>query len=76
MRVMSITIVEGIGADHIMLETDLPPATWPYKLAPTVTFEAARDTAEGYVQKTFPGVPVEIVRRPKERAPSFSRRNR
>ena len=61
MKITKITIIQGNGADHIILHTDLPEASWPYKAELVLETRAAYHTGPVYVAQHFPDVPVEIV---------------
>jgi hypothetical protein len=52
------------GCDNIYLKTtDLPEGTWPFESESTmsVQFMVARGDGEEYLEKHFPGIPVEVV---------------
>lgn len=66
MQIDKITIVQGNGADHIMLHTNLPDAAWPYKAELVLEARAAFNTGPEYVAKHFPDVQeVEVIQRAK-----------
>lgn len=49
------------GCDYVTLATPLPDSVFPFKEELGVRFQAARDTGLDYVEKNFPGIPVELV---------------
>ena len=62
MKITSITIVQQKHhADTVYLHTDLKDAAWPYaEESLSLSFRAAKDSAEEYVKVNFPGVPYEV----------------
>lgn len=63
MKIISAIVVQGFGADQVMLHTDLPEATYPWDTKLCVTFTASAGRGPQYVTTHWPGVPVEIVAR-------------
>ena len=52
------------GVDKIYFTSaNLPEGTWPFESATTadVQLSVARGDAEDYLEKHFPGIPVEVV---------------
>ena len=65
MNIKSITIVQGVGADKVMVETDYPSPCPNFVSTPlTLDFNAAYGEGPAYVAKHFPGVPVDLIARP------------
>jgi hypothetical protein len=62
-HVQKIQIIEGNGADEILLETDLPMSVFPFAGRATLKMQAAKGTGQEYVARTFEDVPVEVIRR-------------
>jgi len=61
-KISKIIIVRLLhGKAIVSLRTDLPGATFPYRECLDLEFSAARESAEDYCKKHFPGVPVEVV---------------
>lgn len=61
MNVTAITIIIDVGADILLLTSDLPQSVYPYTGKFSVKGEAAKGTGLAYVRKHFPGVPVRVV---------------
>lgn len=62
-EITSATIVLGPGTDTCILHTKLPPACWPFDYNETLTIKAAHRTGEDYINKCFPGLPIEMIPR-------------
>lgn len=62
MTITRATIVRGNGADKIILDTDLPCATWPYEGYQSVSFECAASHGEKYLAKHFASIPSTVIR--------------
>jgi hypothetical protein len=60
MNITSITLITGNGADHLLLQTDLPDGCWPYTDNATVKMETAAGTGEEYCIAHFTDVPLKI----------------
>ena len=71
MKINRIVIIQGMGTDRVMLETDLPEACWPYDNKLSITFNAAQDTGPEYIALHFPNIPIEVVERSRT-TPKFS----
>lgn len=71
MKINRIVIIQGMGTDHVMLETDLPEACWPYDTKLSITFNAAQGAGPKYAANHFSDIPVEIVEHIRT-APKFS----
>jgi hypothetical protein len=62
MKIVSIFILHRSGhADIVSLHTDLPAALWPFTDTLDVSFTCVVGGAERYVEKHWPGVPIEVV---------------
>lgn len=61
MNITKATILVGRGADKVMLDTDLPCATWPYEGKQHLTFDVAAGNGAFYVSQHFPDVKVKVV---------------
>lgn len=60
---VKVSIVTRNGSDIVSIKTDvLPGPTHPYTDPLWLTFECARGSAEAFVAKHFPGVPIVIVK--------------
>ena len=59
-EITEVTVLTGHGADHIMCQTDLPEATWPYEGKMCMDFTAAAGRGVEYVRKHF-GVEPKII---------------
>lgn len=62
MKILSILVVTGHGADLISIDTDLPNACYPYDGRQCLNFKAAKGTGEAYVKKHFPDVVITVRR--------------
>lgn len=62
-RVYGIQIIEGEGADDILIETDLPCGVYPFAGRATLKMQAAQGTGKEYVARNFDGIPVEVISR-------------
>lgn len=64
-EIQKATIVrQRHGMDNIYLKTsDLPEGTWPFEQDDTadVRLSVARGCGEEYLERHFPGIPVEVV---------------
>ena len=60
MKVISAVVLTGRGADKIMLQTDLPCATWPYNGNQSFSSEAASGSGPDYVRKHF-GIEPRVI---------------
>lgn len=61
MQILSIVVVRGMGADTVLLNTDLPSTTWPFKGNLTLKFESAPNITEEYLDTYYHGIDVEII---------------
>lgn len=52
-KVLSVVILQGSGADKVMIEIDQKEACWPYTGKLVLEFSAAAGTGPAYVQNTF-----------------------
>lgn len=52
---------DKFGPDIVILDTDLPPSTFPYDETPFVTFKVAAKRGEIYVQENFPNIPYTMI---------------
>ena len=50
--ITKITIVEAL-TDHVLIETTMPEACFPYTDPLTLSFDAASGTGQDYVRKHF-----------------------
>lgn len=57
-------VIKGSGADKCYLETDLPAPVYPFNENLYFSFDAAADTGEEYIQKTF-GLKATVIERAK-----------
>jgi len=62
MKITQISIVArgtgGSGPDHILLETDLPGAVYPFDTPAGFSMIAAAGTGLRYCQENFKGIPI------------------
>jgi hypothetical protein len=58
--IKSATVVMSAGTDLVILETDLPPAVWPFEHQPSPRFEVAKGFGEQYVKDNF-GLEPEVI---------------
>lgn len=65
LHITKATIVRIGGPDVVYLTTGLPEAIWPYTDELDLRFYCASGKAEAYLEKHFPGVPVEVIKGPK-----------
>jgi hypothetical protein len=51
------------ATDKIYLNTNLPEGTWPFEAEGTadVVLAVARGDGEEYLERHFPGIPVEVI---------------
>jgi hypothetical protein len=59
-KVTSISILTGDGADKLYLHTTLPVGTWPYEGNASLRLDVASKNGAEYAAEHFPGVPVEV----------------
>lgn len=65
MKILSAFILCGrAGGDHVSLDTDLPNPSYPYDGTLSISFVCAKGTAEEYVKKHFPKIPVKVKSEP------------
>lgn len=63
LKIISATIVRGMGADKIILHTNLPEACYPYTSKQSFSFNAAQGSGVLYVTKHL-GVSTDVVEMP------------
>ena len=62
-EVRKIQLIEGDGADDILIETDLPMSVYPFAGSATLKMQAAKGTGREYIDRNFDGVIVEVISR-------------
>jgi len=60
MKIISITVITTGMTDIVYLETELPDAVFPFVGTLAPSFRVAKDQGLAYVEKHFPGVPVNL----------------
>jgi len=61
MNITKIIVVTDTGADTILLETNLPNGSYPFTGFQECKMTIAAGTAEEYVKKHFPNIPLEVI---------------
>lgn len=66
MKITKITIIliDDVS-DCVLLYTDLPPSTWPWKISPYLKLDCSFNSGEEYVKKNFPNIDYNIINRRK-----------
>lgn len=64
-NIEKITILLTEGPDKVILHTDFP-CPYVYEALPSqqpmiASFDCSGDTAQQYVEKNFPNIPVEVI---------------
>lgn len=54
-------VIMNEGVAHVTLYTTLPESCWPYEGDLGLQFKVPRNQALEYVEKHFPGVPVDVI---------------
>lgn len=62
MKVIKATVVQSNGTDKIILQTNLPEATWPYTGNLSIDFNAAQNKGVSFVKEHF-GIDAEVIHR-------------
>ena len=62
-HIAHITIVRGLGADRVMLHTNLSDPCWPFTGQLALEFDAAEFCSEAYCREHWPGVAITVVPR-------------
>lgn len=61
MKILKAVVICGMGADKVVLKTDLPPTTWPFNENASLSFDVAQGLAIGYLKENFPDIQTELV---------------
>ena len=62
MKIQKIVIVQNTGVDKVILYTDLPEATYPFRdTGHSLEMSVAQGKGKEYCEKHFPGVPIDVV---------------
>jgi len=61
-EVTSATVVQGAGADRVMLHTNLPEGIWPWTDTQTLHTEIAAGDGPQYVRHHF-GIEPKVIKR-------------
>lgn len=61
MKIIDAHVVRrSFGTDHVTFKTDLPSGVHPFEGPEYLELKLARGTAEVYLAKHFPGIPVTV----------------
>lgn len=60
-KILNAVVIVGKGADKICIETSRTEATYPFKEALALNFQAAAGTGEKFVEDNFAGLPIKVV---------------
>lgn len=53
MKILSIVVIQGSGADKVSVTTDLPNPCWPYHGYLSMDFSVAKDNGIAYIEEHF-----------------------
>ena len=53
MKLIKATVISGQGPDHVLIETNLPDAAWPYTGSLSLRFSAAAGQGLEYLREHF-----------------------